>query len=315
MWWATGKIAAGTTVNGPIAIVGTLRIAGVVNGDVYAYDGDVVLLAGGHVTGSAVALGGRVLMNGGEIDGDGRSMPATLEPIIPVSVAEITGQNVLLTLGWTGVVLIIGIGVMVFGGKTLDVVGETVDQQFGRSFLVGVGATLAILPALALLLIGLALTILGVLLIPFAIVAYILAVVGLVTLGFLAAMRITGRSLSKGKGLSERGTALRSLVIGVAFFLGLWLIAAVATPWPAAQSIARMIAFALTWAAATVGLGATIISRGGARPGRRAALASATREAEPALATTSAATPDWLTPTPVSGVVAARRRTPPPQHT
>jgi hypothetical protein len=160
------------------------------------------------------------------------------------------------------------------------------------------------------------LTILGVLLIPFAIVAYILAVVGLVTLGFLAAMRITGRSLSKGRaGLSERGAALRSLVIGVAFFLGLWLIAAVATPWPAAQSIARVIAFALTWAAATVGLGATIISRAGARPARRGALdVRVTRETEPALSA-PATTPDWLTPTPVSGVVAARRRTPPPAHT
>jgi hypothetical protein len=275
-----------------------------------------VMLPGGHVSGSAVALNGRVLMNGGALDGDARWFSGSLEPIAPISVTETTGQNVMLTLGWAGVVLIIGIGVMVFGGKTLDVVGETVDQQFGRSFLVGVGATLAILPALALLLIGLALTILGILLIPFAIVAYILAVIGLVTLGFLAAMRITGRSLTKGRaGLTERGASLRSLVIGVAFFLGLWLVAAVATPWPAAQSVARVIAFALTWAAATVGLGATILSRAGARPGRRASLdAPVTREAEPAIEAPSA-TPEWLTPTPVHGVVAARRPTPPAHRT
>jgi hypothetical protein len=197
------EVAAGTTVNGPIAVVGTLRVAGVVNGDVYAYNGDIVLLPGGRVTGSAVALTGQVLMHGGELEGDARMFPGSLEAIVPVSVSATTGQNVMLTLGWTGVVLIIGIGIMVFGGKTLDVVGETVDQQFGKSFLVGVGATLGFLPGLALVCIGLALTILGILLIPFAIVAYILAVVGLVTLGLLAAMRITGRSLSKSRGLSE----------------------------------------------------------------------------------------------------------------
>jgi hypothetical protein len=302
-------------VNGPVAVIGTLRIAGVVSGDVYSYEGDIVLLPGGRVTGSAVALNGRVQENGGEVDGDIRTFGGDLEAVAPVSVAQSTRENVMLTLGWTGVVLVIGIGVMVFGGKTLDVVGETIDQQFGKSFLVGVGATLGFIPALAILVIALALTILGVLLVPFAIVAFILAVFGLVTLGLLAAMRITGRSLSGRSGLTERGTALRSLVMGVALFLGLWLVAAALTPWPAAEAVARVIAFALTWAAATVGLGATIISRGGARPGRRASLDQpAVRATEPALAS-APATPDWLTPTPVSGVAAARRRTPPPPRT
>lgn len=307
------EIAAGSTVEGPIAVIGTLRIAGVVTGDVYSLDGDVIVLSSGRVTGSAVSMNGHV-KNDGYVGGDTREISGPLEAIAPVSAAETTGHNVVLTLGWAGLVLVIGIGVMVFGGRTLDVVGETVDQQFGKSFLVGIAATFGMLPVLALICIGLALTILGVLLIPFAIVAYILAAIGLVTLGFLAAMRVTGKSLTRRSGLSDRGASLRALFVGVALFLGLWLVAAIATPWPAAESIARVIAFAATWAAATVGLGATILSRAGARPSRRlSASAPVIPEPAPALSTVSA-TPDWVTPTPVSGVVAARRPTPPPSR-
>jgi hypothetical protein len=310
------EVAAGTTVTGPVAATGTVRVAGTVDGDVFAYEGDVILVAGGHIRGSAVAINGRVqILEGGTLDGDTRAYSGPLDPIASASAVATTRDNVMLTLGWAGVVLIIGIGVMVFGGRTLDVVGETIGQEFGRSLIVGIAATLGAVPALALLIVGLALTILGVLLIPFAIVAYVLAAAGLLTLGFLAAVRATGRSISRGRGsLTERGAALRALVVGVVFFLGLWLIAAFLTSWPAAESVARVVAFAITWAAATVGLGATIISRGGSGVRRH------TRElvvpplaADPAVAETPR-TPDWLTPTPVSGVKAARRPTPPPQR-
>ena len=170
---------------------------------------------------------------------------------------------------------------------------------------------------LAVLVIALALTILGILLIPFAIVAYALAVMGLVTLGFLAAICATGHSLARRGALTDRGAALRALVVGVAFFMGLWLVAAVVTPWGTVAAVARVIAFALTWAAATVGLGATIISRAGTRTVRGAEISAAATTKAPyeraavAVATEAA----WLTPTPVSGVVAARRpASKPPQR-
>jgi hypothetical protein len=304
-------IAAGETAKGPVAVAGTLRIAGTIDGDAFAYGGDIVLLPGGHVTGNAVALNGSVQATDGQIDGDARSLKGDLRTVTAVAGAPPTvRENVALTLGWAGVVLVIGIGLLVFGGRTLDVVGETIDQRFGKSFLVGLGATLGLAPALALLIVGLALTILGVLLIPFAIVAYILAVVGVVALGFLAAVRVTGQSLSRSNKLNARGAALRALVIGVVSFLGLWLVAALATPWPAVEWVLRLIAFAATWAAATVGLGATIISRGGTRPIERSA-----ENVSPLLQTpyeraalAVSPVPEWQTPTPVAGVVAARRR-------
>jgi hypothetical protein len=308
------EIAAGTTQKGPLALIGTLRVAGTLDGDAFAYGGDILVLPGGHITGSAVAIAGRVQLSGGDVDGEVRALGGSFAPIVPVTVAAGTGHTVALTLGWAGVVLLIGIGVLVFGGRTLDVVGETVDRQFGRSFVIGVAATLGIVPVLALLVVALILTIFGILLIPFAIVAYTLAVIGVVTLGFLAAVCATGHSLARRGALTDRGAALRALVVGVAFFMGLWLVAAIATPWATVATVARVLAFAATWAAATVGLGATIISRAGTRAVDRVRAAESAAIPAPYERAAPTAPPEaaWLTPTPVSGVVAARRRTPAP---
>jgi hypothetical protein len=309
-------IAAKTTQKGPVAVIGTLRVSGTIDGDAFSYGGDIIVLPGGHITGNAVAITGSVQADDDAIDGESRSIGGVLTQVVPRTAVANTKDTVALTLGWAGVMLLIGLGVLVFGGRTLDVVGETVDQQFGRSFLVGIGATLGLVPALALLLIGLTLTILGILLVPFAIVAYLLAAIGIVTLGFLAAMCVTGHSLRRNGGrLTDRGAALRALIIGETFFLGLWLVAALATPWPAFASVMRVIAFALTWAAATVGLGATIISRAGTRTVRRGAQDTLAVTGVPFEHEAVAVAPvaEWLTPTPVSGVVAARRR-PSAQH-
>ena len=86
--------------------------------------------------------------------------------------------------------VVVGIGVLVFASPNLDAVSDALERGFGRSLLAGIATQLALAPALALLCVGLVLTILGALLIPFAVVAYILAAAGLVTLGLLAIARI-----------------------------------------------------------------------------------------------------------------------------
>ena len=316
------EIKAGTTVAGPVAVIGTLRVSGTITGDAFAY-GDVVLLPGGHITGSAVALDGKVDLAGGTLDGDARATGGAVTEIAaaPAPPATLsTAHNVMLTLGWATVVLFVGIGLLVFGDPTLEGVSTVVDRQFGKSFLVGLAATIGIVPVFALGIVGLGLTIIGLLLIPFAVVAYVLAIIGLVTLGFLATARVTGGAFfhARGDATSPRGAALRGLVFGVAFFLGLWLIAAVLSQIPAAASVARIIAFAITWAAATVGLGATIISRGGTRfrvpevPDyvSRTPMPGAVLTTGSAAAAHAASIPEWQTPTPVSGVTAAVRRPP-----
>ena len=74
------------------------------------------------------------------------------------------------------------------------------------------------------------------------------------------------------------------------------MIAALFTWSPMAATVIRAVALAATWAALTLGLGAAILSRAGTH--RRVAGATAGRPVELAA---------WQTPTPVAGVVAARR--------
>jgi hypothetical protein len=138
------------------------------------------------------------------------------------------------------------------------------------------------------------LSLIGILLVPFAVVAYGIAYAGLVTLGFLATARLVGGALWRGTDVPPRVRAMMALVIGVALFFALWMCAALLTWSPLASMIARAAALAATWVAMTLGLGASLLSRAGTHK----KLASGTRPVELA---------SWQTPTPVTGVVAARR--------
>jgi hypothetical protein len=95
---------------------------------------------------------------------------------------------------------------------------------------------------------------------------------------------------------SPRGVHLRALIIGLIVYMGLWMLAACFTWNPFIGSIIRAVAVAITWVAATIGLGAAITSRAGTvRPGV-GGQKSATDEFA------------WQTPTPVAGVAAATRK-------
>jgi hypothetical protein len=203
-----------------------------------------------------------------------------------------------LAFAWAIILTLIGTGTLVFGGRYLDGVVETLESGFARSFWVGVAAQLAIAPVAILIVLALAITIIGLLLIPFAIVAYTLAVVGVVTLGFLAVARVTGDGLSgaAARRLSARGAALRAVVLGTWCYMGVWLFAAAFTWQPWVFGVLRGVAVAITWVAVTAGIGAAVRSRGGVR--------RVARRASPA------ADMDWQTPTPITGVAAARRPRP-----
>jgi hypothetical protein len=84
--------------------------------------------------------------------------------------------------------------------------------------------------------------------------------------------------------------------MGLFAYLAIWLAAAIFTSTPMVGSVLRAIAFAVTWVATTVGLGAAITSRAGTvRPGNAKGVATADELS-------------WQTPTPVTGVAAATRR-------
>ena len=298
------QIPASATVSGPIAVAqGSVDIFGHVNGDVFVIDGDAVVHPGAVVTGDVVSIGGRVALNG-RVDGEVRTLSAPSGTATGTAERPplTTWESVKLVIGWFAVLVIIGLGVMIFAEPNMDGVVQTMESNFSRAFWFGVLGEIMALPVLLLLCIGLLLTILGVLLIPFAIVSYAIAVAGLLALGFLAVARLTGSMWSRPQNAtpaSARAANLRSLLIGLSVYMGLWLLAAIFTWQPLAGAILRGIALAVSWVAVTVGLGAALLSRAGtrhlaARPG-----ITPTRPAPADLA--------WQTPTPVTGVTAARR--------
>ena len=293
-------------MSGPVAISGgNLDVAGTVNGDVFVVGGDLILRPGARIAGNVVTAFGAIQMMGGQVEGEMRTLGGSVGVVTRPVIAErtpvgATKHAVSLALGWMVVLTLIGIGVLVFANGYLDGVVDALEGNFSKSLWAGLASQLAIVPALVLVIVGLALTIIGILLIPFAIVAFSLALAGLVTLGFLAVARVVGESLARGSArrLSVRGGELRSLVVGVVVFMGLWVLAAAFTWAPVVAAVLRALALGVTWVAATAGLGAAVLSRAGTR-----------RELDEV--TPELAKPDlaWQTPTPVTGVVAARRPT------
>lgn len=300
-------VAAGTSVEGPIAVAGgPLHVLGTVNGDAIAIGGDIVVHPGGQITGNAVTALGRVTLQGGRVGGEIKRLSGAIGPVsapaaVRESPVEATRHAVALSASWLVILVLIGIGVLVFASSKLEGVTESLEGRFGRSFWAGVATQLALAPVLALIVVALAVTVIGILLIPFAIVAFVLAVAGLITLGFLAVARITGESVapSTTHRYHPRGANLRALVIGVTLYMGLWVVASAFAWAPVVEMILRTIAVAITWVAATVGLGAAVLSRGGTRRPTDVLAAAAPVNDLP-----------WQTPTPVTGVAAARRPTP-----
>jgi hypothetical protein len=290
-------VAAGDTVNGPVlTVAGDLRVHGVIRGTAIAIAGNIVLENGGVVTGDAIAVLGSVFNRQGTVAGTSRNFSRTfgwLEDVERPTTRRATGDAMSLSLGWLVVMLLVGIGVLIFASAYLDGVTDVLEQNFSRSFLVGIAGELGLIPALILVCAALAVTVVGILLIPFAIVAYVLAVLGLLTLGFLSVARLTGGGFGGQRG-EARGKTLRALVFGIGIFMGLWVLAAVFQWSPAISGVLRMVAMAVTWVAATAGFGAAILSRGGTN--RDAAKKTPVEEST-----------SWQTPTPITGVAAARK--------
>jgi hypothetical protein len=294
-------VPAGSTVKGTIVARGPVDVSGTVEGSVVSLSGNVTVHAGGRVTGDALAVAGRVIADSGYVGGEMRTMsalPTLLPTIAPISdtrsAAERTLAAVKVVAGSFGVLLIVAIGVLLFAAPNLTEVVETVERRFAKAFWVGLAAQLLVLPGLVVLCIALALTLIGILLIPFAVVAYAIAIAGLLTLGFFAVAQLVGSAVWRGRDSTERGRLFGTLVVGVAIFFALWVLASLLVWAPLAATVIRAAAVAASWAAVTLGLGAAILSRAGTH--RR--VASGSRPVELAA---------WQTPTPVTGVVAARR--------
>jgi hypothetical protein len=214
--------------------------------------------------------------------------------------------------GVFGIGMIIGLVVLMTAEEALTAVAKTAARDVSGSFWAGVLTQLLAVPALVVLLVACAITIIGILAMPIAALAWALALAGAVTLGILAVAIVIGRALAgRGSGASERAAALRGLTVGLIALSLVWFGAAMAASVPVAGALARLVAVAFTWAVATVGLGAVVKSRVGVSRlsvqfvgrfgGKRWGSARTTMTSE------VPSPVSWQTPTPVQGVVAARR--------
>jgi hypothetical protein len=295
-------VAAGTTA-GRVASVGNLDVFGTVNGNAVALNGDVIVHRGGHITGDALSVGGTVRLDGGTVDGEMRSLDRALGASPVVAAASSSGFLSILdelqtAMGSLVVMVLLGFAAMVFAEERLRVVAGAIETRFGRSLFAGILAEVSFIPVLVLAIVLLAITIVGIILLPVAIPGLFVIAALLAVLGFLAVSRVAGQALTRRAAtVSVRGAELRSMLAGLFFFFGLWLVAAVLSWVPVLGSLLHALAFVVTWAAATVGLGAAVITRGGGRP-----------SAAPITAVPDGPELGWQTPTPISGIAAARRQ-------
>ncbi len=286
---------------------GPLEIRGTVDGNAVAIGSDVVILPGGHVRGDALSVGGEVRMAGGIVEGESRSISA-------FSVGAITGEQLTpaqalkrsLSLAVACYLILVAMALAVaIGARThLETIAATIRTDFARSFLFGLLGEAAAVPLFVLSMIALAITLVGILLIPFAAVAYALGVLGATALGFLAMSLLIGDASMRGESyVRDPRPVVSHLIAGLSIFLLLWLLAGGASFMGLAGSVLRLLAFLCTWIAATIGLGATIITRAGTR----------SPVSLPQMPPPPVESYAWQTPTPVSGVAAARRPTPAPR--
>jgi hypothetical protein len=296
------SIAAGTRVDSAIGIHdGTLTVRGNVGHTVVVMNGDLVLDNGGVIEGDAVVVRGRIVMQGGVLRGAGITLGGDLRaPDTPAPVRtglERVWHEVGVTLATLAIMIVLGIGVLLFAGGYLNGAADALALHPGKSFLIGILSQLATLPLLVLMIVALALTIIGLLLIPFAIVAFFLAVLGVCALGFLASAQVAGTAFGSrtAQDMPRRRMLLRALLMGVMLMGSVWLLAALTSATPIVGAALRGFAIVMTWVAVTAGVGAALLSR------------FSRRDAQPSSAAPEPEDISWQTPTPVTGVAAARR--------
>ena len=307
-----GDTSVGTrdTIRGNLVVIdGTLHVAGTITGSAIVLNGAAIIDASGHVTGDVIAAErGATIAPAGRIDGELRIVDDVQAPLLPLTAtAGSTFSSLKRTAIWFGILLVIGVGVLTNAGDSLQRITTALNDGFGRNVLVGFLAQVALLPVLAIICLLLTLTLLGILLVPFAIVAYVIAVLGVVVLGLLGAAQMVGRgTIRAGSGLTDRGIRLQAMIAGLVLLGIPWLVAAAVSTWPIASFALHTAALGITWVAVTAGFGAALRTRGGTRPHtdpwgiRRPAPSGAPLPEEPKA-------PQWLTPTPITGVVAVKR--------
>ncbi len=262
-------LAAGDTVRGhAVVLEGDADISGRLIGNLVVLDGNVVLHAGGTVSGDALAIGGQVVNPSG-VSGTAQSMQtaAVARSQAPSAAAQLL-RNVAGVLGVLLTLVVVAFGLVTFGRPNLEIVSDTVMHSFGRSFLVGLLGQLLVFPTVGLIVVALALTIAGIVVMPFALAVYALLVIVASFGGVVAVAHAMGEQLARrrmARGLPVSPNSYRYVWSGLLALGCIWS-GWVLFGWvPIAGAVMFGIAALATWAVGTVGFGAALLSRGGVR--------------------------------------------------
>lgn len=300
-----------------LVIRGDADIFGTLEGNLATVDGNVLLHPGAVVTGDVLAVAGQVRDLGGEIRGQVRTLDAPRSPAATVSPRPGEELSAWLRMvragaGVLGVFLtlmIVGVGLVLFARPPLEVVSDTVIHSFSRSFLVGLLGQVLVLPTFGMLVVGLVLSVAGILLVPFAVIVFSLLLIVAVLGGFLAIAHamgetLTRRQLARGASIAS-ANSYRYVIVGLVGVMALWLCWVLFGWVPVAGSLVLVTAILVTWLLATVGFGASLLSRAGLKEHFAGRLLPA-----------ESLTDEYLWATPQFGVTAvkrpAREKTPPP---
>lgn len=260
-----------------LVVHGDANVFGTVEGNVATVDGDIVVHPGAVITGDVLAASGVVRDQGGDIRGQITTVALANQHAAPDTgrPAPEPGFGLSLLRRGAGVagtfltLLLIGFGLVLFARPPLEVMSDTALHSFGRSFLVGLLGQILVLPTFGALVVGLVLSVAGILLVPFVVIAFALLVVAAVLGGFLAIAHamgetVTRRQLARGLAISH-ANSYRYVAVGLASLAALWAAWAVFGRVPVAGGVAFGAATLVTWLLATVGFGASLLSRAGLR--------------------------------------------------
>lgn len=284
-------VARNEVVDGDVVVVGgNLRVIGTIRGDAVVAGGDLILEDGATITGDALVTGGKLLDRGGRVEGEmravtGGSRERRVERHERVTVPAATeamrvrhswfapigeGLAGLISTLALGLVLVgMGAALVFYGLPFLRTVSETIRASAVRSAAVGMAASFLILPVFVALVALLAVSIIGIPLLLVAIPGYPLLVAAAGGFGLLAVAHRVGEVTAERRRewFAGRQNAYAYLFGGLLLLLGPLLVANLLTIAGLGflSGLIKALVFLAAWAAATLGLGAVVLSRAGTR--------------------------------------------------
>ncbi len=212
-------VEQGQRVDNAVAVGGQITISGLVEKNVLAIGGSVVLTNNAVVRGNVIVMGGVVARGSGAlVFGDITEInSSTLSDAFSSAIrGELSGWSLILdviSLCFFAIILIIALFMTLLIPGALTVVSDTIREHKAKSFFWGFLTTLLIVPFFMLL----AISIVGIFLIPAAFAALLLAAI----IGFIAFGALVGRFIVSRIFRSAGRSLARETLIGLSL---LWLL-------------------------------------------------------------------------------------------